>query len=119
MKGQMEHRGRYLLVSILLGIVAVANSAVAQKNIPPGVTDTEIKIGQTMPYSGPASAWGTVGRAELAYFKMINDQGGINGRKIILISQEAKSWELRAATSLARLWNDQGKRDDPMKLAVL
>jgi branched-chain amino acid transport system substrate-binding protein len=50
------------------------------------VTDTEIKIGQTMPYSGPASAWGTVGRAELAYFKMINDQGGINGRKIKLIS---------------------------------
>jgi branched-chain amino acid transport system substrate-binding protein len=88
MEGQMEHRGRYLLVSILLGIVAVANSAVAQKNYPPGITDTEIKIGQTMPYSGPASAWGTVGRAELAYFKMINDQGGINGRKIILISHD-------------------------------
>src|ERR1700722_209222 len=52
----------------------------------PGVTDTEIKIGQTMPYSGPASAWGVIGRAELAYFKMINDQGGVNGRKINLIS---------------------------------
>ena len=49
-------------------------------------TDTEIKIGQTMPYSGPASAWGVIGRAELAYFKMINDQGGVNGRKINLIS---------------------------------
>jgi branched-chain amino acid transport system substrate-binding protein len=52
----------------------------------PGVTDTEIKIGQTMPYSGPASAYGVVGRTELAYFQMINDQGGVNGRKINLIS---------------------------------
>lgn len=53
---------------------------------PPGITDTEIKIGQTMPYSGPISAWSTVGRAELAFFKMINDDGGINGRRINLIS---------------------------------
>jgi branched-chain amino acid transport system substrate-binding protein len=52
----------------------------------PGVTDTEIKIGQTMPYSGPASAYGVIGRAELAYFKMINEQGGVNGRKINLVS---------------------------------
>jgi branched-chain amino acid transport system substrate-binding protein len=52
----------------------------------PGITDTEIKIGQTMPYSGPASAYGVIGRAETAYFKMINEQGGINGRKINLIS---------------------------------
>jgi branched-chain amino acid transport system substrate-binding protein len=52
----------------------------------PGVTDTEIKIGQTMPYSGPASAYGVIGRTELAYFKMINEQGGVNGRKINLIS---------------------------------
>jgi branched-chain amino acid transport system substrate-binding protein len=52
----------------------------------PGVTGTEIKIGQTMPYSGPASAYGVIGRTEAAYFKMINDQGGINGRKLNLIS---------------------------------
>ena len=52
----------------------------------PGVTDTEIKIGQTMPYSGPASAYGVIGRTEIAYFQMINDQGGINGRKLNLIS---------------------------------
>src|SRR5271169_2201758 len=52
----------------------------------PGITDTEIKIGQTMPYSGPASAYGVIGRTEAAYFKMINEQGGINGRKINLIS---------------------------------
>ena len=52
----------------------------------PGVTDTEIKIGQTMPYSGPASAFGVLGRAEAAYFRFINEAGGINGRKINLIS---------------------------------
>ena len=52
----------------------------------PGVTDTEIKIGQTIPYSGPASAFGVIGRTEAAYFKMINDQGGINGREINFIS---------------------------------
>jgi branched-chain amino acid transport system substrate-binding protein len=51
-----------------------------------GVTDTEIKIGQTMPYSGPLSAYGVIGRTELAYFKMINEQGGVNGRKLNLIS---------------------------------
>jgi branched-chain amino acid transport system substrate-binding protein len=52
----------------------------------PGVTDTEIKIGQTMPYSGPASAYGVIGKADVAYFKMINDMGGVNGRKLNLIS---------------------------------
>jgi branched-chain amino acid transport system substrate-binding protein len=52
----------------------------------PGITDTEIKIGQTMPYSGPASAYGVIGRTEAAYFKAINETGGVNGRKINLIS---------------------------------
>ena len=52
----------------------------------PGVTASEIKIGQTMPYSGPASAYGVIGKTEAAYFKMINEQGGINGRMINLIS---------------------------------
>jgi branched-chain amino acid transport system substrate-binding protein len=52
----------------------------------PGVTDTEIKIGQTMPYSGPASAYGVIGKTEAAYFKMINETGGVNGRKLNLIS---------------------------------
>ena len=61
-------------------------AGIAQKKYGPGVTDTEIKIGSTNPYSGPASAYGTIGRAEAAYFKMINDQGGINGRKINFIS---------------------------------
>jgi len=64
----------------------VAGPGVAQKADTPGVTATEIKIGQTMPYSGPASAWGTIGRAEAAYFDMINEQGGVSGRRIRLIS---------------------------------
>ena len=54
----------------------------------PGASDTEIKIGNTMPYSGPASAYGTIGKAEAAYFAMINEQGGINGRKINFISRD-------------------------------
>ena len=66
------------------GLAASAGSARADNA--PGVTATEIKIGQTMPYSGPASAYGVIGRTELAYFKMINEQGGVNGRKINLIS---------------------------------
>jgi branched-chain amino acid transport system substrate-binding protein len=52
----------------------------------PGITDSEIKIGQTMPYSGPASAYGVIGRTEAAYFKMINEKGGVNGRKLNFIS---------------------------------
>ncbi|GGC61851.1 ABC transporter substrate-binding protein [Chelatococcus reniformis] len=63
-----------------------AQAAQAQKSYGPGASDTEIKIGQTMPYSGPASAYGTQGRAEVAYFAMLNAQGGINGRKVNLIS---------------------------------
>jgi branched-chain amino acid transport system substrate-binding protein len=60
----------------------------AEPKYGPGASDTEIKLGQTMPYSGPASAYGTIGKTEAAYFQMINDQGGINGRKINLISYD-------------------------------
>jgi branched-chain amino acid transport system substrate-binding protein len=54
----------------------------------PGASDTEIKIGNTMPYSGPASAYGVIGKSEAAYFAMINDQGGVKGRKINFISRD-------------------------------
>jgi branched-chain amino acid transport system substrate-binding protein len=54
----------------------------------PGASDTEVKIGNTMPYSGPASAYGIIGKTEAAYFTMINEQGGINGRKINFISRD-------------------------------
>jgi len=81
----MKIRRRTLLALSTL-LVLAASPAVAQKKYDIGATDTEIKLGQTMPYSGPASAYGTIGRAESAYFQMINEQGGINGRKISLIS---------------------------------
>src|SRR5262245_38708543 len=60
--------------------------ALAQTSYDPGASDTEIKIGQTMPYSGPLSAYGTLGKVEAAYFKKVNDEGGVNGRKVKLIS---------------------------------
>jgi branched-chain amino acid transport system substrate-binding protein len=75
-----------LWAAALLPALMLAQPAAAQKKYGPGVTDKEIKIGQTMPYSGPASAYGTIGKAEAAYFAMVNDHGGINGRKINLIS---------------------------------
>lgn len=59
---------------------------VGAKEYAPGVTDQEIKLGQTMPFSGPVSPLGTTGKAELNYFDMINANGGVNGRKIKLIS---------------------------------
>jgi ABC-type branched-subunit amino acid transport system substrate-binding protein len=68
--------------------VASSSGALAQKKYDTGVTDTEIKIGNIMPYSGPASAYGVIGRTEAAYFKKINDAGGINGRKINFISYD-------------------------------
>ena len=60
--------------------------AAAQKRDAPGVSDTEIKIGQSLPYSGPASAYGQLGRVEAAYFAWLNKRGGINGRKVTLLS---------------------------------
>jgi len=72
--------------SLAFAAALAAAPAFAQKKYDPGASDTEIKIGQTMPYSGPASAYGTIGRIEAAYFKMVNEQGGINGRKLTLIS---------------------------------
>jgi branched-chain amino acid transport system substrate-binding protein len=69
-------------------LAASQGSAFAQKKYDTGVTDTEIKIGNIMPYSGPASAYGVVGRTEAAYFRKINADGGINGRKITFISYD-------------------------------
>ena len=68
--------------------VLKAGLAFAAGQYGPGASDTEIKIGNTMPYSGPASTYGTIGKSEAAYFAMINEQGGINGRKINFISRD-------------------------------
>jgi branched-chain amino acid transport system substrate-binding protein len=79
---------KHLLVSatVIAGLALGASSALAQKKYDSGASDTEIKIGNIMPYSGPASAYGTIGKAEAGYFKKINDEGGINGRKINFVS---------------------------------
>jgi branched-chain amino acid transport system substrate-binding protein len=77
------------LFSAALAILAVTNvNAADQKKYDPGATDTEIKIGNIMPYSGPASSYSVIGKTEAAYFKKINDDGGINGRKINFISYD-------------------------------
>ncbi len=71
----------------LVGVLAIISAAAAEKHYGPGVSDTEIKIGQTSAYSGPASAYGTLlSKTQVAYVRMINDRGGINGRKVTLIS---------------------------------
>jgi branched-chain amino acid transport system substrate-binding protein len=80
---------RLAMASAALALLAASSSgALAQKKYDIGATDTEIKIGNIMPYSGPASAYGVIGKTEAAYFKMINDAGGINGRKINFISYD-------------------------------
>ena len=79
-----NHNRRLLLAA--LGLVLAATPAFAQKRYDSGANDTEIKIGQTMPYSGPASAYGVIGRVHSAYFKMLNESGGIGGRKINFLS---------------------------------
>ncbi|MGY3531825.1 MULTISPECIES: ABC transporter substrate-binding protein [Bradyrhizobium] len=78
----------HLVTGTALAIALSATSASAQKKYDPGASDTEIKIGQTVPFSGPASAYASIGKTQAAYFKMINDQGGINGRKINLIQYD-------------------------------
>src|SRR5271156_1597865 len=80
---------RVAIASAAFVIAAASSSgALAQKKYDTGATDTEIKIGNIMPYSGPASAYGVIGKTEAAYFKKINDAGGINGRKINFISYD-------------------------------
>ncbi|ERF82931.1 ABC transporter substrate-binding protein [Bradyrhizobium viridifuturi] len=81
-------RSVQLLAATALAIALSVTSAAAQKKYDIGATDTEIKIGQTVPFSGPASAYAGIGKTQAAYMKMINDQGGINGRKLNLIQYD-------------------------------
>ena len=96
---------RNRLLPMFAGIIgmALAGTASAQNKYDTGATDKEIKIGQTMPYSGPASAYGTIGKTEQAYMKMINDQGGINGRKNNLISLDDGYSPPRAVEQVRKL----------------
>jgi branched-chain amino acid transport system substrate-binding protein len=80
---------RWGAVSAVLAVVlATSGAAAAEKKYDPGATDTEIKIGNIMPYSGPASSYSVIGKTEAAYFNKINAEGGINGRKINFISYD-------------------------------
>ena len=94
-------------ISTLAATLLLADHAGAQHNAP-GVSDTEIKIGQTMPYSGPASAYGQLGRVEAAYFAWINQHGGINGRKITLISIDDGYSPPKAVEQVRRLVEQDG-----------
>ncbi|UPT87561.1 ABC transporter substrate-binding protein [Bradyrhizobium barranii subsp. apii] len=78
----------HLATATALALALSVSAANAQKKYDPGASDTEIKVGQTMPFSGPASAYSSIGKTQAAYFKMINDQGGVNGRKINLIQYD-------------------------------
>ena len=78
----------HFVTGTAVALALSASSVHAQKKYDPGATDTEIKIGQTVPFSGPASAYATIGKAQAAYFNMINAQGGVNGRKINLIQYD-------------------------------
>src|SRR5215471_12313970 len=85
----MTFRWKWMTAAIVFAdLTIVATGATAQKRYDAGASDTEIKIGQTMPYSGPASAYATIGKVQAAYFRMINESGGIRGRKIALLSDD-------------------------------
>jgi ABC-type branched-subunit amino acid transport system substrate-binding protein len=77
-----------ILCASLLACWMAQPAAAGERKYDPGASDTEIRIGNTMPYSGQASAWGLIGRAEAAYFEKVNAEGGINGRKIKFISYD-------------------------------
>ncbi len=82
-----RRRSLAALAMLAAGVLAT-KPALAQKKYDPGASDGDVKIGNIMPYSGPASSYGVIGKTEAAFFRMINDQGGINGRKINFISYD-------------------------------
>ena len=95
----MSTMKKLAVVSAAFGLLAASSSGVlAQKKYDTGATDTEIKIGNIMPYSGPASAYGVIGKTEEAYFRKVNAEGGINGRKSI-------SSVTTTPTARRRLWS--------------
>ena len=100
---------------LFLQSFAAAAAVAAASRVPaawaanaPGVTDAEIKIGQTFPYSGPASGYGVIARAEAAYFKMINEKGGVNGRKLNLISLDDSYSAPKTVEQTRRLIEEDG-----------
>jgi branched-chain amino acid transport system substrate-binding protein len=96
------------LAALSLSVVGLAPVAGADKRYGPGVTDTEIKIGQTVPYSGPISSLSRFGRIETAYFRMINAAGGINGRRVTLLSLDDAFAPSKAVEQTRRLVEGEG-----------
>jgi branched-chain amino acid transport system substrate-binding protein len=84
-------------------LATTSGTVFAQKKYDSGATDTEIKIGNIVPYSGPASAYGVIGKTEEAYFKMINDRGGINGRKVNFVTYDDGYSPPKAVEQVRRL----------------
>lgn len=93
---------RRLALAALASLCTVS-SAWAQKKYDPGASDTEIRIGMTMPYSGPVSSYGIIGKVNEAYFKMLNDKGGINGRKVKFITYDDQYNPAKATEAVRRL----------------
>ena len=96
----MTRRRTLLTAALFTPMIAPWRAKAAQT---PGVTATEIKVGNTMPYSGPASGYATIGKAEAAYFRMLNEQGGINGRKINFISLDDQASPPKTVEQIRRL----------------
>ena len=97
-----------VVVSFLVLGAATLQAVAGEKLYGPGITDTEIKIGQTVPYSGPASAFSSYGRVMTGYFQMLNEQGGINGRKVNLISLDNAFGPPKAIEQSRKLVDDEG-----------
>ena len=95
-------------VAVLAVATIGGDLSAAEKKYGPGVTDTEIKLGQTVPYSGPASAFSSYGRVMTGYFKMVNEAGGINGRKINMISLDNAFSPPKAIEQTRKLVEDEG-----------
>ena len=93
---------------VVMAGATMGDASAAEKKYGPGVTDTEVKIGQTVPYSGPASAFSSYGRVMTGYFKMVNEAGGINGRKINLISLDNAFSPPKAIEQTRKLVEDDG-----------
>jgi len=102
----MVNRARF--AAALAAALTITGPAAAEKHYAPGVTDNEIKIGQTAPYSGPASVVGTMARGHVDYFRMINDQGGVNGRKITLISLDDGFNPAKTVEQVRKMVEDDG-----------
>jgi branched-chain amino acid transport system substrate-binding protein len=104
-----SHRLRLATLAGLAGIaMAMATPALAQKKYDTGATDTEIKVGNIMPYSGPASAYAVIGKTEAAFFNKVNAEGGINGRKINFISYDDSYSPPKAVEQARKLVESDG-----------